>query len=103
MGINRAHSLPCSLNNLDLGQLYMIGIARLKEKQNASPTFHRDIPTIDLDCSWIVRRSPRESFVGRIECLWSKSILLARSGFFVMLVCDGSKRHHSKRATFQRE
>jgi hypothetical protein len=103
MGINRAHNLTCSLNNLDLGQLVMIAIARLHEKQNASPTFRRDVPTIDLDCSWVVRRCPRESFFARVEYLWSISKLLAQAGFFVMLVCDSNKRHHSKRATYQRE
>jgi hypothetical protein len=90
MGINNAHKLTFSISKIDVGQLVTIGNARLKEKQTSSPTFRRLIPSVDVDCSWVVRRQHRTAkYRARVGFLTRLSLALARAGFSVMLVCDG--------------
>jgi hypothetical protein len=60
--------------------------------------YHRK-PTIYVDASWILRSCTTEDRVGYLVRLCS---YLVSSGFNVVIVCDGSVRHHSKRSTIKR-
>jgi hypothetical protein len=63
----------------------------------------RSKPVIDVDCSWIIRGFCRGDIDCRVRQLINISLNLVEVGFDVNLVCDGEKRHHSKRAMVQRQ
>jgi hypothetical protein len=102
MGINNAHSLTYSLCNLKLGQLVAIANARLRERQEQSATFKRVTPSIDIDTSWVARRLLSGNMKVRVGHVCRVALCLAQSGLSVTLICDGEKRHDSKRATIKR-
>jgi hypothetical protein len=95
MGVNGAHSLTYSINSISIQQLFSIALHIFTRNRNH---IHRK-PTIYVDTSWVLRSCHTEDRVGYLIRL---SSFLVTSGFQVVIVCDGSVRHHSKRSTIKR-
>lgn len=107
MGIKGAHTFTHSVTGVSIGELYQISLSR-KIYNLQSPDVHANdnfdddiIPTIDVDASWVFRSSSI-SIDNRLSWMMNIGIELAKVGFIVVYVCDGSIRHHTKRATVDR-
>jgi hypothetical protein len=100
MGLKYAHIYTHCIKDLSLKQIYEIASHRMNN--NVSNGTRQ--PTIDVDCSWVVRSKPNicNSVDTNTMYIVSFAQALSSIGFSVMLVFDGSQRHHSKRATIQR-
>jgi hypothetical protein len=102
MGIKYAHKYTHTIKSLTIDNLFTIA-SQLLKKKNSDAVCLRSSPTIDVDCSWVVRGFFKGDNDSRVRQLINFSIYLAQVGFHVNLVCDGAIRHHSKRATIQRQ
>lgn len=96
MGITGAHELSHSVRGLTLQDVYKI-CTFIRQQRNDN-----DRPTIDLDVS-LIYRSSKLSIDNRKRQFIDICCQLAAVGFAVVIICDGSVRHHSKRATVQRQ
>jgi hypothetical protein len=97
MGINGSHTLTYSIGNLTVQQLFAIGLY-IYNKYNSHII---RLPTIYIDASWIIRLSTTNDNC-RVGYLLRLACHLVSTGFRVVIVCDGSVRHHSKRSTTKR-
>ena len=61
------------------------------------------IPVLDIDASWVVRSFGNNNDDSNVLRLCKLSLSLVHKGLHVVIVCDGSVRHHSKRATIKRK
>ena len=61
------------------------------------------IPVLDIDASWVVRSFGNNNDDSNVLRLCKLSLSLVHKGLHVVIVCDGSVRHPSKRATIQRK
>jgi hypothetical protein len=95
MGIQGAHSLTYFVQKITLQQLYSIALLLYHKRSHVIPR----MPTIYVDASWIVRSCTVDD---RVSYLVRLSSFLVESGFRIVIVCDGSSRHHSKRSTIKR-
>jgi hypothetical protein len=95
MGVNGAHTLTYSLPNIKSEQLYLIGLFLYNKPQLQT----KRTPCIYIDASWVLRQCSVE---GRVQYLVRLCTHLVSIGFRVVVVCDGSVRHHSKRSTTKR-
>jgi predicted DNA-binding protein YlxM (UPF0122 family) len=59
-------------------------------------------PIVDIDASWVVRRCGNMSYDMRVATLLQLCLLFVNSGCRVVIVFDGTTRHHSKRSTTKR-
>lgn len=97
MGFNGAHELSHSVKGLSLAEVFTICSYIRQQKQ-----LHVQQPTIDLDAS-LIYRSSKLSVDNRMRQIIDICCQLAAVGFVVVVICDGVSRHHTKRATIQRE
>jgi hypothetical protein len=95
MGIQGAHTLTYVVQKISIQQLYSVALFSYQRGNHASPR----LPTIYVDASWIVRSCTVDDRVGYLMRLCA---FLVESGFRIVIVCDGSTRHHSKRSTTKR-
>jgi hypothetical protein len=102
MGIKYAHTYTYCIKNLTIDNIFTIASQRLKIKNQLALSL-RTIPSIDVDCSWIIRGFCKGHLECRVRQLINLSLSFVKAGFNVNLVCDGPERHHSKRATTQRQ
>jgi hypothetical protein len=102
MGIKYAHYYTHSINNLSIDNIFSIASDRLKKRRDEGDC-SRTVPCIDVDCSWIIRGFGRGEIDCRVRMLVNIAMCFVNVGFHVNLVCDGTKRHHSKRSTIQRK
>jgi hypothetical protein len=104
MGLKYAHTYTYSLQNISIDQIYFIASDKIKETQNTNNTYNENslTPTLDIDCSWIIRGCCKGTLEERIDYLLNVASCFTAVGFDVHIVCDGIFRHHSKRATIQR-
>lgn len=96
MGIVGAHELSHSLKGLSIEDIYNFCSYNRQQREDASQ------PTIDLDASLIYRGS-KLSVDNRMRQLMDICCQFASVGFIVVVVCDGPVRHHTKRASVQRQ
>jgi hypothetical protein len=96
MGVNGAHTLTYGLHGLSVQQIFTIALF-IFNKYNTT-NINRP-PTIYIDASWVIRSCSVENKVGYLIRLTS---VLVSAGFRIVLVCDGTVRHHSKRSTTKR-
>ena len=97
MGLTSPKALTYVIKNLNVRNLKDIleSIRQLEGRSNLH---------FDVDCNWVAfklgcNKNPDEAtkkVVDFLECL-------AQYGFIVTPVCDGEQRHHSKRATTERQ
>jgi hypothetical protein len=101
MGITGAHkALTFWLTNVTLDEL--LTIATKRSHVEIENDIDRSMkPTLDVDVSWMVRRSAAARKDG-LEHTMRVCEQFVKIGFNVVLVCDGSERHHTKRATIKR-
>ena len=97
MGIHCGNLINYIVNDLSLSDLF--NIAKFRSQRRSDSCAY---PMVDIDASWIVRRFVGVSYEQRILYLFQLIILLLNSGFAVTVICDGEKRHHTKRATTKR-
>lgn len=101
MGITGGHkALTYCLTNVTLDELNTICCMRRDDSVKAGVQ-RGNKPTIDVDVSWVIRRF---ASIGKdaISNTLRLCFEFVRIGFVVVLVCDGSIRHHTKRATIKR-
>jgi hypothetical protein len=102
MGINGSHKLLTYwLTDVTIKELFSIATIRCELALESGIERSRK-PTIDVDISWVYRRS---SCAGKdaLEHTFKICLELVKEGFLVELICDGSKRHYTKRATIARQ
>ena len=94
-----------NLSTKDIKQLHDAGILKSLTLPSPSPVEQKEkYCKIDVDVSWIARKLG----IGKTEDMVVKEVslflrALAHQGpFIVTPVCDGDKRHHSKRAFVDR-
>jgi hypothetical protein len=85
------------VQKVSIQQLYAVALL-LYQRGNSATTNPR-LPSIYIDASWIVHSCTVDDRVGYLLRL---SSFLVESGFRIVIVCDGSTRHHSKRSTTKR-
>lgn len=105
MGIRGAHTYTHSISGVSIGELYQLALSRKKANNQTVHDQNDNLdytPTIDIDASWVYRSSVI-SIENRMLWMINIAIDLAKTGFIVVFVCDGSIRHHSKRATIDRK
>jgi hypothetical protein len=95
MGITGAHALTYGLNNVSIELLFSMAAFLFNQKVHQS----NRRPTLYVDASWIIRSCTTEARVGYLLRLCAQFV---KVGFRVVVVCDGSTRHHSKRSTTKR-
>jgi hypothetical protein len=100
MGIKYAHALTYGINNLSIKHLYDIATSQIPVDEQNRLT--RQLPSIDLDCSLLIRTRGNNNVKSNTNYLISICSILKQHGFDVMVVFDGDVRHHSKRSTIQR-
>lgn len=96
MGIKGAHELSLSIKGLSLPDVFVI-CSYLRQKRDSDSQ-----PTIDLDAS-LIYRSSKLSIDNRMRQLIDICCQLSAVGFLVVVVCDGTVRHYTKRASIQRQ
>lgn len=96
MGIVGAHELSHSVKCLTVQDIYNISSFIRQQRSDLSQ------PTIDLDASLIFRGS-KLSVDNRMRQMMEICCQFASVGFKVVVVCDGPVRHHTKRASIQRQ
>ena len=102
MGLKCGHSpVNYSINHLSFETIINL-IKRRKDDCTSTGSIIRDKPVIDVDASWVVRRFQNMSYDMRVFSLIKICLLFTASGCCVNIVCDGEKRHHSKRSTTKR-
>ena len=101
MGIKGAHKqLSYCLLSVTIDEIESIG--RLRCVTNLMINNHRSKkPILDVDVSWIYRRFASQG-KDALDCTIRLCLVFVKIGFIVVLVCDGSVRHHTKRATIAR-
>ena len=97
MGVKHAHQLTHQITGVTQQELLKILEARSHRRDG------QDKPTIDVDVSYVYRKLYNKDNYSRISYIMSICDVLCKSGSRVVLVCDGSVRHHSKRASVQRQ
>ena len=97
MGINNAHKLTHQITGVTQDELLKIVKDRSRRRS------YENKPTIDIDISYVYRKLYNKDQHSRIKYIMSLCDLLCKNGVRVVLVCDGSVRHHSKRASIQRQ
>ncbi len=97
MGVKNAHHLTHQITGVTQQELLKIVEARSHRRDG------QDKPTIDIDVSYVYRKLFYKDNHSRINYIMSICDVLCKSGSRVVLVCDGSVRHHSKRASVQRQ
>jgi hypothetical protein len=97
MGISHAHKLTHQITGITHDEL--LKIVKSRSLRRASD----DKPTIDIDISYVYRKLYNKDGQSRIKYIMCLCEVLCKSGLRVVLVCDGSVRHHSKRASIQRQ
>ena len=102
MGIKAGHTINYIINDLSLNDLIEIAKSRRKVSCDVDASLLSGPPVIDIDASWIVRRYMNVSDDCRINYLMKLCLLLLKEGCCVNIVCDGDKRHHTKRSTTKR-
>lgn len=96
MGITGAHELSHSVKGLSIQEVYSVCMyIRLQQRITTQPT-------IDLDAS-LIYRSSKLSVDNRMRQIIDICCQLSSVGFLVVVVCDGAVRHHTKRASVQRQ
>jgi hypothetical protein len=101
MGLKTGHQISYTINSVNLTSLYNVAFQLMQEKK-IDDVFRANIPTIYIDASWVVR-SMTCSPQGRTAYFVRFCCCLSRAGFHVVVVCDGDKRHWSKRSTIKRK
>ena len=108
MGIDNASLLVYAIKGLSI--LSIKKIVRHIHFQSSTQTntasnnhLDSDKIHVDVDCNWVAcqlggTKSPNEA--ASITCDFL--LTLAEYGFVVTPICDGVRRHHSKRATISR-
>lgn len=96
MGITGAHELSHSVKGLSVQDVYNIS-SYIRKQKNIDTQ-----PTIDLDAS-LIYRSSKLSIDNRMVQFIDICCHFSRAGFAVFVICDGAIRHHTKRATIQRQ
>ena len=101
MGIKGAHKqLSYCLLAVTCDEIESIG--RLRCITNLMQNSRRaNKPILDVDVSWVFRRFASQG-KDALDATIRLSLQFVRIGFIVVLVCDGKKRHHTKRATIAR-
>ena len=103
MGVNVTHQQTSySVKNLTVVQLNKI-IQQRFERRRSVDSSPIDVPTVDIDVSWMVHKASNLSEKGRINHVMRVCDVLCKLGNRVVLVCDGDKRHDTKRATVSRQ
>ena len=104
MGVKHAHKLTYSTKGLSLSRVELLAHARYLEVKNNKKIKVKRMqqPTIDVDISWLYRSKSNILEENRLAYVINICLLFSRAGFLVVLVCDGRSRHHSKRATIER-
>ena len=103
MGIIGSHKLLTYwLTDVTLKELFTIAKMRC-ESALQSGVERSNKPTIDVDVSWVYRRSSCGGTKDALERTFNICLELVKEGFVVELICDGSKRHYTKRATIARQ
>ena len=103
MGVKYAHQLTHSIKGLSIGNIETIA-----KKRFVSSIYYDDKksriqqPTIDVDVSWLYRSKNKIAEENRMSYIVDICLEFCRNGMVVVLVCDGSHRHHSKRASIER-
>ena len=105
MGIKCGHSINYTITNLRLNDIITITKFRLFERRSFSLNNDElsSFPVVDIDASWVIRRIGNTSVAFRVTYLLQLCCLLIKNGCCVNIVCDGDRRHHSKRSTTKRE
>ena len=105
MGIKCGHSINYTITNLRLNDIITITKFRLFERRSFSLNNDElsSFPVVDIDASWVIRRIGNTSVAFRVTYLLQLCCLLIKNGCCVKIVCDGDRRHHSKRSTTKRE
>ena len=96
MGINSAKSLTFNIKKLNIRAIKDV-IKCIRNPTELS--FFK----IDVDCNWVAfklgcAKKPQEAASKTADFLQC----LASCGFIVTPICDGERRHHSKRASIER-
>jgi hypothetical protein len=103
MGINGAHQHTYSIEAVTSSELEQLVKAIWKKRIDAGTKDRSSRPIIDVDASWLYRKFLYKS---KSSCCLPLLIrfccYFTTLGFDILLICDGSTRHHSKRATVER-
>ena len=98
MGIDGGHKLTFRLRNLNFEHLRTIA----RKRHAGSGDGLSRLPSIYFDASWISQK-----FKGRqggpVTAILDIVTCFAKEGLFVVIVCDGARRHDSKRASVDRQ
>jgi hypothetical protein len=103
MGIKSASSLLYPIKGLSVKSIKdIINNIYFKDDESRDTIIHKKY-LIDVDCNWVAchlgaTNSPDEA--ASITCDFLEA--LSQYGFVVTPICDGERRHHSKRATVDR-
>lgn len=100
MGLKNSISYLYGLKKLSFLQL--LEIARYQSMNNNNTNETRK-PYFDFDCSWIVRKRMCIDVLSSVAYVLSLASCFSKEGIDVLLVCDGTVRHHSKRAIVHRK
>lgn len=96
MGITGAHELSHSVKDLSIQDVFNV-CTYIRQQQQIFTQ-----PTIDLDAS-LIYRSSKLSIDNRMKQIIDICCQFCKVGFLVVVVCDGAVRHHTKRASIQRQ
>jgi hypothetical protein len=97
MGVSQGHRLTYRLYNLSGERLLLIA----RKLHADSGLCETRLPSIYIDASWISRKFALRAG-GPISAVMAISNFFASNGCYVTIVCDGAKRHDSKRASISR-
>ena len=97
MGINGAHKLTHQITGVSMEELLKIVQARRERRGK------KEQPTIDIDVSYVFRKLTYKHMKVRVLNILRLCDMFCQSGVKVVLVCDSNIRHHSKRATCNRQ
>ena len=98
MGVDGGHKLTFRLLNLNFEHL--LTIARKRHADSGDGGIRP--PSIYLDASWISQKFKARKG-GPINAILDIVTGFAREGFCATVVCDGARRHDSKRASVDRQ
>jgi hypothetical protein len=97
MGIHTAHKLTHHLTQVTIEE-----VVKIVQERSTRRT-QTDKPTVDIDVSYLYRKLVYKDPNQRVFHIIKMSDMLCQLGLRVVLVCDGTLRHHSKRAWYIRQ